>query len=426
MKQSLREKDKATIWHPFTQMKTHGDAIPILKAKGAWLFDENGNKIIDAVASWWVNIHGHSHPYIAAELAKQANELEHVIFAGFTHKPAVELAEKLLERLPIKHKKLFFSDNGSTSVEVALKMAFQYWFNQDKPRYKVVALKESYHGDTFGAMSVSGRSSYSDPFAPNLFETAYIPSPGKEAESVVIAAMKALLEKEKPAAFIFEPLVQGAEGMLMYSPETLDKLIALARESGALIIADEVMTGFGRTGTFFASDQLQNKPDIICMSKGLTAGAMALGITSCTDEIYNVFYSSNQLKTFFHGHSFTANPLACRVALASLELFEKENTMQQVAQIAVWHKEFASKLGKFASVENIRQSGTILAFDIFKAGEERSYFHSMRDVIYKHFIDKGILLRPLGNTLYILPPYCISKAELEIVYAEILSFVKAI
>lgn len=426
MERSLKERDQENIWHPFTQMKTHGDAVPIVKAKGAWLFDEDGNKILDAVASWWVNVHGHSHPYIAECLAEQAKELEHVIFAGFTHKPAVELSEKLLSKLPPLHKKLFFSDNGSTAVEVALKMSFQYWFNQNKPRYKVLALKDSYHGDTFGAMSVSGRTSYSNPFEPNLFDAVYIPSPGNTPEEEVLAAMDKVLKEEDIAAFIFEPLVQGAEGMLMYSPETLDKLIAKARNKGTLAIADEVMTGFGRTGSFFASDQLQNKPDIICMSKGLTAGTMALGLTSCTNAIYDVFYSNDQLKTFFHGHSFTANPLACRVALASLELFEMENTMAKVQQIAKWHANFAEKLGQMNSVENIRQQGTILAFDIYKAGEERSYFHSMRDEIYNHFLQKGILLRPLGNTLYILPPFCIEKEELDLVYVAVVSFLESI
>lgn len=422
MGKSLKEKDQAMIWHPFTQMKTHGDAVPIVKAKGAWLYDEDGNKILDAVASWWVNTHGHSHPYIAEHLAKQAKELEHVIFAGFTHPPAVELAEKLLPRLPENHQKLFFSDNGSTAVEVALKMSFQYWFNQGKPRYKVLALKDSYHGDTFGAMSVSGRTSYSNPFEPNLFDAVYIPSPGNTPEAEVLSAMEKVIEQKEIAAFIIEPLVQGAEGMLMYTPETLDKLIALARKAGALVIADEVMTGFGRTGTFFASDQLKNKPDIICMSKGLTGGTMALGLTSCTNAIYEVFYSNDKLKTFFHGHSFTANPLACRTAIASLELFEQESTMEKIVQISDEHRKFAEVLEKHSSVENVRQCGTILAFDIYKAGEERNYFHSMRDTIYNHFLNKGILLRPLGNTLYILPPYCITKEELQWLYSEVLEF----
>lgn len=415
---SLSQRDEAVIWHPFTQMKTAGTAIPIVKGEGAYLIAEDGKRYLDAISSWWVNLHGHSHPYIAERLAKQALQLEHVMFAGFTHPPAVELAERLLGHLPSNLGKIFYSDNGSTAVEVALKMAFQYWHNLQQPKYKVIALEGSYHGDTFGAMSVSTRDEYTHPFVPNLFEVLYIPTPIEGKEEASLQQLSEYLQADDIAAVIFEPLVQGADGMTMYPARSLDKLISMCRDKGLLVIADEVMTGFGRTGKIFASDHLLHKPDIICLSKGLTGGAMALGVTACIDTIYETFYSEDSLKTFFHGHSFTANPLACTAALASLDLLERQETQASILRINARHEAYKEKVEQHPKLKNVRVLGTILAFEL-RTDERDTYFNSIRDYLYQFFIERGILLRPLGNTLYVLPPYCITDADLAKVYSAI-------
>jgi adenosylmethionine-8-amino-7-oxononanoate aminotransferase len=423
-KSNLQARDLASVWHPFTQMKINGNAIPIVKGEGIYLFDEAGNKYIDAISSWWVNTHGHANSYIAQKVFEQLNTLEHVIFAGFTHKPAVELAERLLQFLPSQHSKIFYSDNGSTAVEVALKMAFQFWYNQGAEKNIVIAFKNSYHGDTFGAMSVSQRSAYTQPFNKNLFHVEFIDSPVAGKEENTITQIKQLLHNQNVAAFIFEPLVQGAEGMVMYESDILDKLIGLCNEQKILCIADEVMTGFARTGKMFASDYLSNKPDIICMSKGITGGTMALGATSCTEDVYSKFWSDDRLKTFFHGHSYTANPVACAAALASLDLFEKDETCNGVSLIRTEHEKFINEIKHLSNVGNARCRGTIMAFE-YITGEEKSYFHSERDDIYEFFLSKNIILRPLGNTIYFMPPYCINKEELHIVYNAISDFLNA-
>jgi len=310
-------KDKAHIWHPFTPLIGSGDPLVIQSAKGVYLHTEDGRKIIDAVSSWWVNIHGHANEHIAEALSHQARQLEHVIFAGFTHPPAIQLAENLLKILPENQSKIFFSDNGSTSVEVALKMAFQYWHNQGIKREKVIAFEGGYHGDTFGAMSVGGRSSFFNAFNSFLFDVEFIPFPEKGREEKTIECFKRLVNQGDVASFIFEPLLQGSAGMRMYSAEVLDELLSLAQQKEVICIADEVLTGFGRTGKYFANDHLKNKADIFCLSKGLTGGTMALGVTSCTEKIVDAFRSEDPQKTFFHSHSFTANPLACAAANAS-------------------------------------------------------------------------------------------------------------
>jgi len=415
---NLQQRDFQSVWHPFTQMKLESHAIPIVKGEGVYLEDENGKRYIDAISSWWVNIHGHAHPYIAQKVFEQLNQLEHVIFAGFTHEPAVQLAERLLKLLPPSHTKVFYSDNGSTAVEVAVKMAFQYWHNQGKPRTEIIAFQNAYHGDTFGAMSVSERSAYTRPFTPNLFDVRFIDTPLKGKAETTVAQLKQLLQSENIAAFIFEPLVLGAEGMLMYEPEILDELISHCKAAGVLTIADEVMTGFARTGRMFATEYLTNKPDIICLSKGITGGTMALGATTCTEAIYSAFYSDDKLKTFFHGHSYTANPVACAAALASLDLFQQEAACNGVVRITKAHEKFLEQLRQHPKAGNARMRGTILAFD-FITTEENSYFHAERNAIYHFFLEKGILLRPLGNTIYILPPYCITEAELDLVYNAI-------
>jgi len=316
---TLTERDLKVIWHPYTQMKTAMPPVPIVRGEGACLFDENGKKYIDAVSSWWVNIHGHAHPYIAQKVSEQLRKLEHVIFAGFTHEGAVELAERLLEILPANQQKVFYSDNGSTAVEVAIKMCLQYWHNKGQNRTKILAFKNAYHGDTFGAMAVSGRSAFTAAFDSLLFDVEFIDLPDKEN----ITNLQSLISNlsHQTACFIFEPLVQGAGGMLMYEARYLDELMAHCRNEGVLMIADEVFTGFGRTGKAFASNHVTEQPDIMCFSKGLTGGTMALGLTTCTQQIYDAFLSDDHLKTLFHGHSFTANPVAIAAALASLDLF---------------------------------------------------------------------------------------------------------
>ncbi len=416
MEQSLSKRDKSIIWHPFTQMQTAADPIAIVKGEGTYLIDEHGNKYLDAISSWWVNIHGHSHSYIAQKVSEQLHTLEHVIFAGFTHKPAIELAEALLQILPPNQSKIFYSDNGSTAVEVALKMCLQYWSNAGTPRNKVIAFNNSFHGDTFGAMSVSARSAFTKPFESLLFEVVYIDTPNAGN----IEALKSQISnlKSQVSSFIYEPLVQGTGGMLMYEAAYLDQLLECCRENQIFTIADEVMTGFGRTGKIFASEYLVNQPDIVCLSKGLTGGTMALGVTSCTTQIFNAFLSDDKLKTFFHGHSFTANPLACAAALASFELLMREETREAIKRIEVNHAEFAKKVQHHKKLRNIRQTGTILAFEWETEGDS-SYFSGLRDSLYNFFLGEGIILRPLGNIIYILPPYCITDQQLEYIYSKI-------
>jgi adenosylmethionine-8-amino-7-oxononanoate aminotransferase len=416
MEQSLSERDKSIIWHPYTQMKTAADPIAIVKGEGAYLIDENGNKYLDAISSWWVNLHGHSHPYIAQRVSEQLNTLEHAIFAGFTHKPAIQLAEALLTILPKNQSKIFYSDNGSTAVEVALKMCLQYWSNAGTPRNKVIAFNNSYHGDTFGAMAVSARSAFTKPFESLLFDVIYIDTPN----AANIEDLKSRISnlKSQVSSFIYEPLVQGSAGMLMYEAKYLDELLLCCRENDIFLIADEVMTGFGRTGKLFVSDYLVNEPDIVCLSKGLTGGTMALGVTSCTTKIFDAFLSDDKLKTFFHGHSFTANPLACAAALASFDLLMRNETMEAIKRIETNHAQFAEKIRHHKKLRNIRHTGTILALEWETEGNS-SYFSSLRDSLYNFFLSEGIILRPLGNIIYILPPYCITDQQLGYVYSKI-------
>lgn len=421
MQKSLSERDQAVIWHPYTQMQTAPAPVGIVRGEGALLYDERGNSYLDATSSWWVNIHGHAHPYITEKLAEQAARLHHSIFAGYTHEPAVALAEKLLPVLPGRQARVFYSDNGSTAVEVALKMTIQYWQNKGIARKKILAFRNAYHGDTFGAMSVSARSVFTRAFDDYLFEVVFIDTPGEENIEGLLAEVTSLAPEV--AAFIFEPLVQGAGGMLMHSPELLDRLLALCRERGILLIADEIMTGFGRTGANFAMEQVKTAPDMITLSKGLTGGTMAMGITTCTQEIYEAFLSDDKLKTLFHGHSFTANPLTCAVALASLELFLQPECRANRERINTLHRQFAVELAYHGDVDNIRTLGTILAFEV-STGEEDGYTNNLAGFLSRFFTERRIMLRPLGNTLYILPPYCITDEQLAAVYRSILDMLE--
>ena len=408
------------IWHPFTQMKTAGEPVHIVKGSNCTLFAADGTTYIDAVSSWWVNIHGHCNKKIARAIAKQANTLEHVIFAGFTHTPAIDLANTLTKMLPSNLKKVFFSDDGSTSVEVALKMAIQYWHNLGfKNKTKLIAFENAYHGDTFGAMSAAGRNEFNAAFNNFLFDVHHIPIPTKDNIDLVTQQFLQLAEGDNVAAFIFEPLIQGAAGMQMYEAVYLDQLMALAAEKNIICIADEVMTGFGRTGKKFAIDHLQNKPDIICLSKGITGGFMPLGVTVSSLNIYNAFYADDITKTFFHGHSYTANPLACAAANASMAILQSKKCQRQIKVICESHQIFAAHLTINPLVKNVRQRGTIIAFEL-NTKEESSYFNSIKNAAYNYYLSQGVFLRPMGNVVYILPPYCITADELQKIYEVIL------
>lgn len=420
MVNNLSHRDSKYIWHPYTQMQTAGLPIGIVKSEGSYLIDENGKRYIDAVSSWWVNIHGHAHPHIANAIAAQAKALEQVIFAGFTHEPAVKFAEMFMPLLPQNQQKIFYSDNGSTAVEAAIKMALQYFFNHHKPRTKVIAFRDAYHGDTFGSMSVSARGVFTRPFNKLLFDVLFVDTPTSTNSAVVIEQFKDCVKahKQEIAAFIFEPLILGSAGMLLYDADVLNELMVLAKEENIFCIADEVMTGFGRTGKMFASEYLTVQPDMMCFSKGITGGFMAMGATTCTNEVYQAFLSSEKAKMFFHGHSYTGNALACAAACASLEVWEQENTMQRVKSIETLQNNFAHELKQKSNIENVRTLGTILAFEV-KTNEQKGYTNSIRDELYNYFIERGILLRPLGNTLYVMPPYCISETDLKAVFTTI-------
>ncbi len=422
--QSLKDKDKQYIWHPFTSLTSAPEPIPIVKGEGVYLVDETGNRYIDAISSWWVNIHGHAHPYIAEKIYQQALQLEQVIFAGFTHRPAIELAERLMAVLPGNFSKIFYSDNGSTSTEVAVKMALQYWWNKSSEKKtektKILAFKNSYHGDTFGAMSVSDRSIFTMAFQDKLFDVIFIDTPTTENLSELKEVIR--LHAQHTAAFIYEPLLQGAGGMKMYDAMLMDELIFTCRHNDIICIADEVMTGFGRTGRLFASEYMKAKPDIICLSKGLTGGTMALGVTACTQNIVDAFLSEDKLKTFFHGHSFTANPLACTAALASLDLLQKDSCQQNLASICSNNRNFIEELKKYNNVKNARCLGTIIAFEYIS--DDYDYLNNISQVITTYMLQKGIYMRPLGNTIYLMPPYCITMEELHVVYDAVIKLIK--
>ncbi|HWB61867.1 MAG TPA: adenosylmethionine--8-amino-7-oxononanoate transaminase [Chitinophagales bacterium] len=420
-----KNNSPSPVWHPYTQMQTAMPPVHITHGKGTYLYDKNGKRYIDAVSSWWTNLHGHAHPHVSKAIYKQAQKLEQVIFAGFTHKPAEQLAKMLLDRIPF-HQKIFYTDNGSTAVEAGIKMALQYWWNKGQPRNKIIAFKDAYHGDTFGSMSASARGVFTAPFHSLLFDVLFIDTPVPGCEKQTEIQLKDLLKKNKDvAAFIYEPLVLGSGGMLMYNAATLDKLSAICKKNGVLTIADEVFTGFGRTGKFLATDYCKNKPDIICLSKGITGGFMPFAATTCTQKIYDAFLSGDKAKMFFHGHSYTGNPLGCAAGIASLEVFKKEKPFKQIARIENQHKAFAKKMKKHPKVSTVRQTGTIIAIEI-NTGQETSYLNSVRDKAYQYFIERGVVLRPLGNIVYILPPYCISNKDLDKVYTVIEEFLNGL
>lgn len=413
---NLSQKDKQYNWHPYTQHQTTGLLPAIVKGEGVFLWDENGKEYIDAISSWWVNPFGHSNPVLAQAIYKQLTTLEHVLFGGFTNKPAVELAEKLLSILPANQQKLFYSDNGSTAVEIAIKAALQFFYNKGEKRTKIIAFENGFHGDTFGAMAASGISFFTEAFQGSLLQVVRIPVPTPENNSFVL--LERLLESDEFAAFIFEPLVQGAAGMVMYEPEELDRLLSLCKKHRVFTIADEVMTGFGKTGKTFACDYLNGQPDMICLSKALTGGTIPMAVTSFSQTVFDGFLSENVNKALFHGHTFTGNPTGCAAALAAIDLLLSAEMQENISRIEQQHQLFKNRMERYANVENIRVLGTIFAFEIKRENTE-SYYGDFRNKAYAFFIENGIILRPVGNTIYIIPPYVTGNEQLEIIYKTI-------
>ena len=410
---NFKERDRKHLWHPLTQHKLNPDHLPIVKAKGVWLYDENGQRYIDGISSWYTCMYGHSHPKIISRVKEQLDVLDQVVFSGFTHPPAIELSEKLMPLLPPGMAKIFFSDNGSTSVDVAIKMSLQYYFNKGISRKRIVAFDNAFHGDTFGAMSVSGLSVYNGPFEDFLLTVDRLSVPDKTNLETVVKSFRAMLDSNEVAAFIYEPLVQGAAAMHMYSPDHLEILIKMAREAGVLTIADEVMTGFGKTGKNFASEYMTSQPDIICLSKSLTAGVAPMALTCCSQKVYEAFYDDQISKGFFHGHTYSANPLACTAAIAGLDLLCSHEIQTAIKTIHQRHLEFERYIKNHDKVKQTRVTGVILAMDL---NVEMDRYGTLRDRLYAFFMEQGVFLRPLGNTIYTLPPFVISDSELERIY----------
>ncbi len=412
---NLTERDGQYLWHPYTQHKTAALPIAIKKGKDALLWDENNKEYIDAIASWWVNPYGHSNTFIADAIYKQLTTLEHVLFGGFTHEPAILVAEKLMEILPKNQQKIFFSDNGSTAVEVAIKVALQYFFNKGEKRTTIIAFENAFHGDTFAAMAASGISFYTQAFQGMFIDVVRIPVPVKGQEQESYDALQSVIENNKCAGFIFEPLVQGAAGMVMYEPESLDKLMRICQENNVLTIADEVMTGFGKTGKTFATDYLVEKPDMMCLSKALTGGTIPMAITTFTQDLFDAFYDDDINKALFHGHTFTANPTGCAAALASLELLQTDEMQANIVRVNQNHLEFQERINNHPKVTTTRVLGVIFALEI-KTESSASYYGTLRNKLYDFFIENGVILRPVGNIVYILPPYIITDEQLQKVY----------
>jgi adenosylmethionine-8-amino-7-oxononanoate aminotransferase len=401
------------VWHPFTQHGL-GEPIPLVtRAEGAALYTADGRRIVDAISSWWVTTHGHCHPRIMAAIAGQAGKLDQIIFAGWTHEPAETLARSLVEMMPAPLAHVFFSDSGSTSVEVALKMALGFWANRGQPRHRILVMEHSYHGDTIGAMSVGARGVFNQPYEPLLFDVGTVPFPATGREQETLDALEAYC-RAAPAAFIVEPLVLGAGGMLFYPANVLAEMRAICARHDVLFIADEVMTGWGRTGTLLACEQAGIVPDILCLSKGLTGGAVPLAVTLATPPIFDAHYSGDRAKQFFHSSSYTANPIACAAANANIAIWRDEPVLERVAALA---RHQAACLAGLEGVENKRQIGTIAALEI--AERSGSYMSALGPRLLAFFRDRDLLLRPLGNTVYVMPPYCIEDADLDAVYAAI-------
>ncbi|WP_296384107.1 adenosylmethionine--8-amino-7-oxononanoate transaminase [Winogradskyella sp.] len=413
---SLKERDKKHLWHPLTQHQLHPESVAIIKAEACTLHDEDGNTYIDAIASWYTCMYGHCNSYITSRVYKQMTTLDQVVFSSLTHEPAIKLSETLIDILPNNQEKIFFSDNGSTSVEVGIKMALQYHFNHNEKRNVLIAFEDGFHGDTFGAMSVSGLSVYNGPFEDFFIEVKRIPTPNGTNHNDILEQLKSISKDNTIAAFVYEPLVQGAAAMKMHNTEGLDSILEFCKSQNIITVADEVMTGFGKTGKHFASLHLNNQPDIICLSKALTVGLLPMAITSCSQNIYDAFLSKDITKGFFHGHTYSANPLACTAALAGIELLTSNEIQNNISRITSSHKAFGERIKAHSKVESVRQLGIIFALDLNIKMER---YGNLRDQLFKFFMDNGLFLRPLGNTIYILAPYVITDSELEKIYSTI-------
>jgi adenosylmethionine---8-amino-7-oxononanoate aminotransferase len=407
------------VWHPFTQHGLEREMPEIARAEGAWLETNDGQRILDAISSWWVVTHGHRHPRIMAAITDQSAKLDQVIFAGFTHEPAETLATRLQRLAPAGLDHVFFSDSGSTAVEVALKMALGYWRNRGEKRTRIIALEHAYHGDTIGTMSAGARGVFNTAYEPLLFDVIRLPFPAKGHEQATFDALEKACASGDAAALIVEPLILGAGGMLMYEPATLKEMHRVAAAHGVLFIADEVMTGFGRTGTMFASEQAGIAPDILCLAKGLTGGSLPLAATLCSHGVFEAHFSEDRSKTFFHSSSYTANPLCCAAANANLDIWANEPVSERVEALVSAQ---SRRLGMFRNDErfaNVRQTGTITAMEL--SGRDGGYLANIALQLRSFFLGRGILLRPLGATIYVLPPYCTRPDELDMVYDAILA-----
>lgn len=408
---------KSPVWHPFTQHAVQPEPTLISRGEGAWLEAADGRRIFDAISSWWVVTHGHRHPHIVQAIKDQIDRLDQVIFAGFTHEPAEKLARHLVEITPSELEYVFFSDSGSTSVEVALKMALGFWRHRGAKRTRILALEGAYHGDTIGGMSVGERGVFNAPYDPLLFDVERIPFPAAGREEATLDALKAACKRGDVAALIVEPLILGAGGMLIYPPAILAEMKHICAAHDVLFIADEVMTGWGRTGTLFACEQAGIAPDIACYSKGLTGGSVPLAVTLCRADIFDAHYSTDRSKTFFHSSSYTANPVACAAALANLEIWQREPVMERIGSLAALHKDRLARFGDDRRFANLRQIGTIAALDI--VAKDAGYLADIGPRLYRGFLARGLLVRPLGNTIYIMPPYCSTANDLDLVYDAI-------
>jgi len=401
------------VWHPFTQHGL-GEPIPLVThAEGAALYTRDGRRIVDAISSWWVTTHGHCHPRIMAAIAEQAGKLDQIIFAGWTHQPAEELAERLVALFGHRLPHVFYSDSGSTSVEVALKMALGFWLNRGEPRHRILAIEHGYHGDTIGTMSVGARGVFNRAYTPLLFDVGTIPFPAGDGANA-LQALEAACRGE-PAALIVEPLVLGAGGMLFYEPETLRAMRDICAQHDVLFIADEVMTGWGRTGALLACDQAGITPDILCLSKGLTGGAVPLAVTLASGPIYEAHLSDDRARMFFHSSSYTANPIACAAAVANLDIWRDEPVAERIATLGQRQQERLDNLPPIA--RNIRRKGTIAAFEF--GPDDADYMSGLGPRLLAFFHERDLLLRPLGNTIYVMPPYCIDEADLDRIYGAI-------
>src|ERR1700722_939304 len=405
------------IWHPFTQHALRTTLPTVVSAAGAYLTTRDGHRVLDAISSWWVKTHGHRHPRIVAAIQAQAETLDQVIFAEYTHEPAERLAEKLLPIAPEGLAHVFFSDSGSTSVEVAIKMALGYWRHGGEPRHRLVVMEHSYHGDTIGAMSVGARGPFTEPYEPLLFDVERIPFPAAGREDATVEAFEAICRRGDVAALMLEPLVLGAGGMLMYSPEVLTALRKSCSVHGVLFMADEVMTGWGRIGTVFACAQADVLPDIACYSKGLTGGALPLAVTLCRAEIFDAHYSTNRAHTFFHSSSYTANPIACAAAKANLDLWQDPAVLADVADVAAMQERALAPFRSDGRFKNVRRTGSITGLDLDV--RDGGYLADVGPKLLAFFASRSLLLRPLGNTIYVMPPYCVTQADLDEIYAAI-------